>query len=433
MANEGFHFDPTSLIRPPFIHCPKCAEQTFGMASIGGNYYFRRCKACFFGRMFTLPALCKKVIYLDQFALSNMMKALNPDTKAHKKGIDLFWLTLFKKLDRLYKLQLIVCPDSSVHEKESRVSSHFDAIKRVNELLSGEVCFQDIETIRNLQMLTHCQNWISGNHDKRFEFQIDSVVYGNINHWTDVIYVSSTMPWQPEWIEALRNNRVQLHERISEVFSRWQTETGQSFDFWFHEELNDYGVSILKEVINYNERIIPVLSGEREMHLSDFIVPPAVKTYEIVFEVFKTTGLAGKDLGAKLYEYFRSPALVSLPFLRLSSMIFASVARKAAAGMKKLPSQGLSSDVDALSTLLPYCDAMFIDNECRAYFREEPLRSELLSFGTQLFSLSNKEAFLEYLDAIEASITEEHLQLIQLIYGDGWGEPFTTVFTTDES
>jgi hypothetical protein len=126
------------------------------------------------------------------------------------------------------------------------------------------------------------------------------------------------------------------------------------------------------------------------MQLSDLIVPPAVKTYEIVFEIFKDTGLAGKDLGAKLYEYFRSPALVSLPFLRLSSMIFALVARKAAAGMKKLPSQGLSSDVDALSTLLPYCDAMFIDNECRAYFREEPLRRELLSFVHSSFRLVTK-------------------------------------------
>src|SRR5688572_4033709 len=133
MGYEAFHFDPTSLIRPPFVRCPKCAEETFGVLMIQGRSYFRRCRACSFSQMFRLPSVEKRVIYLDQFALSNIMKALNPDTEAHKKGMDSFWLTLFKKLDRLCKLQLVVCPNSSVHEKESRVSNHFEAIKRINE------------------------------------------------------------------------------------------------------------------------------------------------------------------------------------------------------------------------------------------------------------------------------------------------------------
>ena len=421
------NFDPASLIRPPFARCPKCAQESFGILMIQGLNYFRRCRACFHSQMFRLPRLRKKVIYLDQFALSNIMKALNPDTKAHKRGIDPFWITLFNKLDNLCKLQLIVCPESSVHEKESRVSSHFEAIRRINELLSGGVRFHDIEEIRNGQLLTHCQKWIAGNDHEPFEFQNDSIVYGDIDHWTDPIYVSVTMPWQPDWIENLRNSRIALHKRISDVFSRWQTETGKSFDFWFNEELNDYGVSILKQVNIYNKSIGSVLNKEWDMQWSDLIVPPAVQTYLIVVKTLQASGLAEKDLGARVYEYFTSPALASLPFLRLLSMIFASVARKAAAGMKELPSQGLSNDVDAISTLLPYCDAMFIDNECRAYFDEEPLRSDL-THETRLFSLRNKEALLEYLDSIKAGMTAEHLQIVDGIYGEGWTEPYTTVF-----
>jgi hypothetical protein len=320
-----------------------------------------------------------------------------------------------------------VCPDSDVHERESRVSSHFEAIRRINELLSGGVRFHEIELIRNRQILRHSQNWINGNHSERFEFDVDSIVYGEIDHWQDPIYVSAILPWRPEWVEALRNHRVQLHKRISEVFSRWQTETGKSFDFWFNEELNDYGVSILKQVMIYNKSVNAVLNKERPMQWSDLVIPPAVQTYVTVVNAFQALGLAGQDLGAKVYEYFTSPALASLPFLRLSSMIFASVARKAAAGMKKLPSQGLSNDVDAISTLLPYCDAMFIDNECRAYFGEEPLRTEQ-RFGAQLFSLRNKDVILYYLDSIEASMTPEHLQVVNTIYDQGWAEPSTRVF-----
>ena len=427
MGIEMFDFDPASLIRPPFVRCPNCAQETFGILTIQGLNYFKRCRACFHSQMFRLPSLRKKVIYLDQFALSNIMKALNPDTKAYKRGVDPFWITLFKKIDNLCKLQLIVCPESNVHEKESRVSSHFEAIRRINELLSGGVRFRDIEEIRNSQILTHCQKWIAGNHVEPFAFQIDSIVYGNIGHWTDLVYVSVTMPWQPDWIENLRNSRIALHKRISDVFSLWQTETGKSFDFWFKEELNDYGVSILKQVGIYNRSIKSVLNKERDMQWSDLIVPPAVQTYLIVFNAFQASGLAERDVGPKVCEYFTSPALASLPFLKLSSMIFASVARKAAAGMKKLPSQGLSNDVDAISTLLPYCDAMFIDNECRAYFEEEPLRSDL-THETTLFSLRNKEAFLAYLDTIKAGMTAEHARIVNEIYGEGGAEPYTTVF-----
>src|SRR5262249_50404659 len=98
-----------------------------------------------FSQMFVLPRLIKKVIYLDQFALSNIMKALNPNTDAYKKGMDSFWITLFKKLYRLVQYQMIVCPNSEVHEKESRVSSYFTALRRMNELLSGQVSFRGIE------------------------------------------------------------------------------------------------------------------------------------------------------------------------------------------------------------------------------------------------------------------------------------------------
>lgn len=380
-----------------------------------------------FSQMFMLPPLVKKVIYLDQFALSNVMKALNPNTDAYKRGMDPFWLTLFKKLYSLSQYQMIICPNSEIHEKESRVSSYFTALRRINELLSGQVSFRGIESIRNRQIYEHVRDWIKGKTHTNFSFDREVVLDGEIDGWTSPIYPSVTMPWQPEWIENLRKARGELHREITDIFARWQTQTDKTFKFWFDEEIRSYGINILAEVRKYNLRLNKVLRGEREPQLIDLVQPPAFITYFVVLRELEASGVKAKDLGQKIVEYFTSPALTQLPFLRIASMIWASVARKAAAGMKKLPSQGLSNDVDAISTLLPYCDAMFIDNECRAYFLEEPLRS--LNVGTQLFSISNKNAFLEYLDAIESSISEEQLQLIRLIYGEGWAEPFTTVFT----
>ncbi|MCK5020734.1 MAG: hypothetical protein KAS32_27180 [Candidatus Peribacteraceae bacterium] len=152
---ESFEFDPRVFISPPFIKCPKCNKEAFGVLTINCNSYTRRCRACFFPRgkdrpqIYDLPQLEKKVIYLDQFVISEMMKCLNPQTKAHKKGkLDPFWLALFEKLDTLSKLQLIIYPDSIYHTNESLLSPYFEPLKRLYELLSHGVSFYDRGTNR---------------------------------------------------------------------------------------------------------------------------------------------------------------------------------------------------------------------------------------------------------------------------------------------
>jgi ADP-heptose:LPS heptosyltransferase len=129
-----------------YIACPKCCKSTFGVLMILKDHYCRRCRECFYPKggqraaSFPLPELNKSVIYLDQFAISNML-ALNPGAKSGSQTrLDLpFWLTLFEKLDSLCKLQLIVCPDSDFHRHESMLSAFYPPLERMYELLSGGV------------------------------------------------------------------------------------------------------------------------------------------------------------------------------------------------------------------------------------------------------------------------------------------------------
>ena len=89
-----------------------------------------------------------KVIYVDQFAISNMMKAIDVAAEAHDRAAaDPFWLALFEQLERVCKLQLAICPDSRQHFNESLVSPFFDALKRMYEQLSHGVTFESGEQI----------------------------------------------------------------------------------------------------------------------------------------------------------------------------------------------------------------------------------------------------------------------------------------------
>ena len=48
--------------------------------------------------------------------------------------------------------------------------------------------------------------------------------------------------------------------------------------------------------------------------------------------------------------------------------------------------------------------------------------------GTKLFSLNNKKEYLEYLDAIRAGATPEHLTIVQELYGDGCLTLYTSIY-----
>src|SRR5882762_7984011 len=117
--------DPRDFISGPFRKCPKCGAEQFGVLMVSGKHYIRRCRerACWHTQRINLPGISKKIIYLDQFAISNMMKALNPEVKGHERAAaDPLWRELFEALDVVCKLQLVVCPDSNEHRNESLLS-----------------------------------------------------------------------------------------------------------------------------------------------------------------------------------------------------------------------------------------------------------------------------------------------------------------------
>jgi hypothetical protein len=72
----SLRFDPRLLISGAFKTCPNCGAEEFGILGVGHEMYTRRCRACWFKAHVGLPPLSRKVVYIDQFAISDMMKML---------------------------------------------------------------------------------------------------------------------------------------------------------------------------------------------------------------------------------------------------------------------------------------------------------------------------------------------------------------------
>jgi len=427
-----FVFNPRDLIHKPYIDCPKCGSKaTFGVLSIFNHSYVRRCKNCWHDQGFPLPPLQKKVLYLDQFALSNMMKSLNPKAKSHgRDNLNAFWRELFERVDRLNKLQVLVCPRSEFHSDESLLSPFYQELKRMYELLSGGISFQDKHHIECLQFGDAAKQWVQGVSPPNVQLDRRQVLHGDLSGWHDRLIISVNFKYKDEWVQDIRTQRQQVHAGMASLYEYWRTEK-KTFTEVFRHECTEFGQTLVGLYREYLQTVVDACQGNLPDDPKKLLAPSYVHLVEYIRDVLRGCGVPEADTLRKAVQFFVSPDIQHVPHMRISGMLNAALARRVVAGMKKPPNEGMMTDLSATSTLMPYCDAMLVDKEFASLLAENPLVEEL-NFGTKVFSTSSRQALLDYLAELEAGISPEHKKLVEEVYGHDWGTPFTTLYTYDQ-
>lgn len=417
--------DPRDFISGPFRNCPKCEGNEFGVLQIGGDHYIRRCRdrKCWFTQTIPLPKIRKKVIYIDQLAISNMMKVLNPAVKGHEHAAsDPFWREMFELLDAVCKLQLVVCPDSDEHRNESLMSAFYEPLKRVYEHFSHGISFRDSEWLRQQQIVDLAGAWVR-NQAPKFDFDPVRVSHGSIHEWQDRFIISVDAKYD-QFVEMIRVQRERIHEGLGGCFIEWQKKK-RTFSDCYAEEIRAYGRTILDVYLSWVRHWIEIERGIRPFDMEKYSPPRCASLITGLNYVFQSAGIPEADCIAKTAEFLLSDALAEAPFNRIEASLFAVMAMKAGAGQKEPPNRGTSADINIVSTLLPYCDAMFIDNRCRALLADIP-HDYKLPYGTHIFSMNTRDEFLRYLNDLKNKCSEDHLMLVNEVYGSR--EPYTGIF-----
>ncbi len=425
--SETIRIDPRDFIMGPYLQCPKCGVEEFGVLNIGDTCCTRRCRACWHTGTIRLPELKKKIVYIDQFAFSNIMKVLSPEVKGHERAAsEPFWKELFETLGVACHLQLVACPDSKEHAHESLTSPFYKALKSTYEHFSTGVSFYDADTIRNIQVayLTRC--WLK-KEQVRFDFDPEGITRGRLHEWGGRIFVTVDGVL-PGMVEDLRRVRSTGHQGMQRVFALWQREK-KGFKEVFEIEKGAYCqnlVTIYRAECEKQVRLLALAMRGQMPSLNDILPSPVSNMLTNLQYIFEQK--VGKEKSAAtMSEFLRSGAMNDAPFNIIASSMYASLAQKAAAGQKEVPNQGTFTDVNIVSTLLPYCDAMFMDNGCRALLHDIP-REHKLPFTRKVFSPNTGDDFLRYLKEIRDSASPEHLKLISEVYGPDPLKPQQSIY-----
>jgi len=416
------------VISPQFIICPFCGKKSFGISKIFPGYYLRKCQKCFYPNVqrnesevyYILPHISKKIIYIDQFALSYMVRAIHPDMKATGNSYaDNFWVNMYQKIDRLIKMQVIICPQSSFHLQESVVSNFFEHLEKMYHLLSRGAKFANQDNIRKIQIENSVRNWIRGLTRKDRIDPPESVIDREVNVWLPREIKYNPSQYSQSFERKLRESRESIHQQWLKEFLIWKKYSATKFEQW----REDFYLSLKKEILRVypdylKHLIILPAQNVHNIKLCKFLLE-SINLLNLIHSVFDEEGINHNDFWFKAWAYLQSDSFRQIPFIKLYALFYASFARKAGSGQKKPPDRGMTNDLNVLSLLIPYCDAMFIDNQCRGCLEEKDVRDNI-DFSACVFSPSNKEKFLAYLEQLERNFPPKYRKKVEELYGTEW-------------
>ena len=412
--NESRKVDPRDFITPPFTTCPKCSLRSFGILRVGPDNFLRRCRECYHMEAFDLPRVHKAIVYLDQFVISNLMLVRSGIKQVHP-----FYHALYNKLLNLSNLQAVVCPHSEAHSIESIVSAEHRQLRSGFEMFAHSVRFEEFDLIRAHQVFDRLAKWLARDSSQTCAISRNDVLRGGRpDVWVDRITVSVDMPPIPGLVDKLRDWRGKSHRGLVKVFEdTWKKQPERTWEYWRDREAGCWGPGLIpifkREIAKWDD----IINGRRQPEGPHEMQPHHYVT--LILDTASTIESAGCPKEEKIrmaFEFLHSDTLAHSPFRQIAGSLYASLAKKATSQVKP-PTEGFHNDVDVMSCLLPYCDAMFMDREIAAYWREiQGSPTHRLPFETRVFSLATTTEFFAYLDHLACEVPAEQRRLVAEVY-----------------
>lgn len=423
---KTLRIDPSMFIRSPYEDCPKCKRaDAFGVStSIGRNSYTKKCKECFYVESYKLPKLNKKIIYLDQFVISDMMKSINKNVGKIGKVSNIF-LQLFSELDSLVKAQLILCPDSEFHREESLLSN-FKALKRMYEHLSNATTLYDPLTITRFQIAGGFKRWLKKKDPEIKKLDVDLILHGDRNEWQDRLLITVDFKIQEKEINEYRNSKIKINEKIKELFDEWKKEK-KTFQEFYDKENSVYGPLLVRRYLDAMTKMLYQRINNIEISTEEYIALAMGESNTLITNLmhYLPEKQSDEEKLKAIISYLNSPEFRKLPFNVISSSLWAAIEYQASTGGRKNPPNvGMVNDIDMVSTLLPYCDAILVDNDMRSILNFREVKKIREIYKTKVFSLSNKNELFLYLKTIKNKASRNHYKIIENVYGKDWRQPF---------
>jgi hypothetical protein len=180
-------------------------------------------------------------------------------------------------------------------------------------------------------------------------------------------------------------------------------------------ELSSYGAAIREALsAQINRTQAAILSNDPTSALDMRF--GLIGRYRNLTALFERSGVPEKDAFKEVLSFLDWPGNQQQPVHKISAYLFAALGWRISSGQRPAMNASILNDFSAISTYSPFVDAMFVDKQCASLLKQGRLRSEI-SYKARIFSLSDPQEFLDYLQSLGNSATEHVRGLAHELYG----------------
>ncbi|WP_201760252.1 hypothetical protein [Bradyrhizobium sp. AC87j1] len=397
---------------PPFRKCPKCKKERFGTLSVDDNTVTKRCADCRYSHDEILPHVDKRVVYLDQFAVSELYK-----TKEGKRRLGApsatFWQRCYELADLAYKRQQVIFPASNLHSDETIVWHSPSELRLAHEMFSGETFFDRTDEIATNQEWEFAEAYIRGSGPPTLTFNVDDILSGDRNDWLPVYHISVDSDYSI-FAPGLRRDRSVAETSLKSLAEGW-AKNRPTFDQILKHELSSYGSAMREALRDQVAKTQEAMASDDPSSVLELRFG-LMNRYRQLAAMFVHRGVPPQDAFNEVSKFLDWPGNQEQPAHKIFAYLIAALGWRVSSGQSPNIGAGILNDFTAIATYAPFVDAMFVDRQCASLLQQGRLRSEL-SFKARIFSMSNQQEFLDYLKQLGDSATDEVRQLANELYG----------------
>jgi hypothetical protein len=310
------------------------------------------------------------------------------------------------RIKRLVSAQLLCVPISSIHESETRQWQQRKEALDFIKTTCGGYEFERHYRVERVQVLRSFRSWLRGEGSKILIDRND-VFSKCLDRWDDYIFVDVEIDRGDGSDESARK-KGSAHNLVS-LFDDW-TRDESTFNSDFKGELAGQAQIYLKQHLSW---FLAAVKGDLDALMTIPVVEHMRR--QLPDDVDLESGLR------TCREFFQSEHFQNVRVHSITCRAHAALKRDVKIGAyanrdaaeRRL--RGYYTDLAHVSHYAPYCDAIAVD-KVMAELLKRPGVDLAKTYGINVFSLSNKDAFHAWLDEVEKGLTTEHQEALRVAY-----------------
>ncbi len=387
--------------------CPRC-DQPGRITWVHSQSFDAVCRPCLCRWRSGLPEIRQRVVILDTNAVSELMKIANPMYPAQRRQrVAPLWTVVLDRLRRGVQLKAVVCPTPTTLEREAILFQHGPAIEETAKLFNGEVSCTDNYAIIAQQLYfaakaaaQRCPVTVLDRKD---------AYIGRLGEWSGLFRIEVNLGIEINDPVKVRAARDAVHASAAGVFDRWQ-RSSETLDQVYLHELKSFGPALAKRYLQHLQQMRDGTLPPMEM------VQPSTVQMRSIREGLQEGGVPTDDLAVIGMAFAHSRPCAEIPANRIAAALYAYEARQIAGGMSR-PKPSMWSDIELISTTLPYCDAMLVEGHFAEGVRQVRRLLPKECRETPVFSTRRLEEFVSYLDYQISAVPDDQRRAAERLYG----------------